>query len=72
MSRRLSSRHSEIVVLLAKHPGGLDSRELAELVYGEPGHEVSLRAELHRLREVLGEELAARPYRLRDVEVVSS
>jgi transcriptional regulator of acetoin/glycerol metabolism len=67
--RLLSARHSEIVELLAEHPDGLDSHELARLLYGEPGHEVSLRAELHRLREILGGALATRPYRLRDVEL---
>lgn len=65
--RRLSPRHGEIVVLLALHPDGLDSHELARLLYDEPGHEVSVRAELHRLRAVLGEALQRRPYRLRDV-----
>jgi transcriptional regulator of acetoin/glycerol metabolism len=68
-TRLLSTRHSEIVALLARHPDGLGSHELAELLYGEPGHEVSLRAELHRLREILGSSLATRPYRLLDVEV---
>jgi GAF domain len=67
--RPLTSRHSEIVALLAEHPAGLDARTLAEQLYGEPGHEVSLRAELHRLREILGEGLATRPYRLVDVDV---
>jgi transcriptional regulator of acetoin/glycerol metabolism len=70
-SRRLTARHSEIVVLLAEHPDGLDSHELAELVYGEPGHEVSLRAEMHRLREVLGKSLGTRPYRLKDAELMA-
>jgi hypothetical protein len=68
-TRLLSTRHSEIVALLARHPDGLGSHELAELLYGEPGHEVSLRAELHRLREILGSSLATRPYRLLDVEM---
>jgi transcriptional regulator of acetoin/glycerol metabolism len=68
-TRLLSTRHSEIVALLARHPDGLGSHELAELLYGEPGHEVSLRAELHRLREILGSSLATRPYRLLDVEL---
>jgi transcriptional regulator of acetoin/glycerol metabolism len=68
-SRRLTARHSELVALLALHPDGLDSSALATLVYGAPGHEVSLRAELHRLRAVLGPHFATRPYRLRDVEV---
>jgi hypothetical protein len=68
-SRRLTARHSEIVTLLALHRDGLDSHELAELMYGEPGHEVSARAELHRLRVILGSRLVTRPYRLEGVEI---
>jgi hypothetical protein len=34
------------------------------MLYGEAGHEVAVRAELHRLREILGAALATRPYRL--------
>jgi transcriptional regulator of acetoin/glycerol metabolism len=66
---RLSARHSEIARALAQHPDGLDAKALSELLFGEPGHEVSVRAELHRLRDVLGPSLAARPYRLTDVDV---
>jgi len=71
-TRRLTVRHTQIVRLLAANPDGMTSRELAEQLYGKPGHEVSLRAELHRLRDVLGTHLATRPYRLEDVEVVQS
>ena len=66
--RRLTARHSEIVTLLALHPAGLGSRDLARLLYGEPGHEVAVRAECHRLREILGPALATRPYRLDRLE----
>jgi hypothetical protein len=68
-TRRLTARHSEIVALLALHPDGLGARELAQLLYGERGHEVSVRAELHRLRAVLGSALDTRPYRLVDSDV---
>ncbi|MGP0050308.1 MAG: GAF domain-containing protein [Solirubrobacteraceae bacterium] len=61
---RLTARHSELAALLALHPDGLDSRALSELLYGEAGHEVAVRAELHRLRDILGPALATRPYRL--------
>jgi hypothetical protein len=61
---RLTVRHSQIAELLARHPDGLDARSLSQLLYGEAGHEVAVRAELHRLREVLGPALATRPYRL--------
>ncbi|HET9102060.1 MAG TPA: GAF domain-containing protein [Solirubrobacteraceae bacterium] len=65
--RRLTARHGELVALLVLHPEGLDARALAELLYREPGHEITVRAELHRLRALLGGALAARPYRLIDV-----
>ncbi len=66
--RRLTARHSELVALLELHPDGVDARSLAELLYGEPGHETAVRAELHRLRAILGEALRTRPYRLDGVD----
>ncbi len=60
----LSSRHSEIVALLALHPEGLNARDLAAMLFGGDGHEVTVRVELYRLREVLGPLLLTRPYRL--------
>jgi hypothetical protein len=64
-SLRLSPRHSEIVVVLAGRPDGVSGDELATLLY--PGEVTSstLRAEMVRLRALLGDEaLASRPYRL--------
>lgn len=63
---RLSRRHSEIVVLLACHPEGLTGDELMCALYeDESVTPVTLRAELARLRGVLGPgSLASRPYRL--------
>ncbi|MBQ0878099.1 GAF domain-containing protein [Streptomyces sp. RT42] len=63
---RLSRRHSEIVVLLAHHPEGLTGDELLCALYeDEAVPPVTLRAELARLRAVLGPaRLASRPYRL--------
>jgi hypothetical protein len=62
---RLSPRHSEIVLLLAAAPRGLSGDELAVLMYEENVTASTLRAELNRLRHVLGDELlASRPYRL--------
>ncbi|MEU0119527.1 GAF domain-containing protein [Streptomyces bobili] len=63
---RLSRRHSEILVLLARHPEGLTGDELLCAVYeDESVTPVTLRAELARLRGVLGPGLvASRPYRL--------
>ncbi|WP_340539257.1 GAF domain-containing protein [Nocardioides sp. GXZ039] len=62
---RLSRRHSEILLLLAAAPRGLSGDELAVLLYEDDGASSTLRAELNRLRGLLGEEvLASRPYRL--------
>ncbi|GAA3630324.1 GAF domain-containing protein [Streptomyces chitinivorans] len=62
---RLGARHSEIVLLLASHPDGLSGGRLALELYGERDvSPVTLRAELSRLRGVLGPLLASRPYRL--------
>lgn len=71
----LPPRHAEILTLLAwqghlEPGGGLGSSRLAELLFGEPGHEVSLRAEMVRLRKLLrsalapGPDLLSKPYRL--------
>jgi hypothetical protein len=64
----LSPRHSEIVALLAAHPEGLTSRDLAHELYGPGGKRVTVRAEMSRLRRVLGPVLERNPYRL-DAEI---
>jgi hypothetical protein len=62
---RLSRRHSELVLLLASASRGLSGDELAVLLYEDDVTGSTLRAELNRLRSLLGEELlASRPYRL--------
>ncbi|SHN23970.1 helix-turn-helix domain-containing protein [Streptomyces yunnanensis] len=62
---RLGRRHSEIMVLLAHHPAGLTGEQLAVLLYGEREvRPVTLRAELARLRQLVGPLLCSRPYRL--------
>ncbi|MFJ7071374.1 GAF domain-containing protein [Streptomyces sp. NPDC098781] len=63
---RLSRRHSEILVLLARHPEGLTGDELLCALYeDESVTPVTLRAELARLRRLLGPALVgSRPYRL--------
>jgi hypothetical protein len=60
----LSLRHAEILALLALHPGGLTAEQLTLHLYGETGNRISTRAEMSRLRKLLGDCLAARPYRL--------
>ncbi|MFF5445648.1 GAF domain-containing protein [Streptomyces sp. NPDC012888] len=62
---RLGRRHSEIMVLLAHHPEGLSGEELLIALYeDEAASPVTLRAELSRLRGLLGPGvLDSRPYR---------
>lgn len=63
---RLGRRHSEILLLLAAHPEGFTGERLSCELYGERDvTPVTLRAELSRLRQLLGPALESRPYRLR-------
>ncbi|MFG2123169.1 GAF domain-containing protein [Streptomyces sp. NPDC048710] len=63
---RLSRRHSEILVLLGRRPEGMTGDELLCALYADESvTPVTLRAELARLRRLLGPGLlASRPYRL--------
>ncbi|MFD9794092.1 GAF domain-containing protein [Streptomyces sp. NPDC059070] len=63
---RLSRRHSELLVLLSRHPEGLTGDQLLiDLYEDETVTPVTIRAELSRLRRLLGPDLlASRPYRL--------
>ena len=62
---RLSPRHCEIAVILAGRRDGLSGDELAVALYPDDVTSSTPRAELVRLRALLGEELlASRPYRL--------
>lgn len=65
---RLGRRHSELLVLLLSHPEGRTGDQLAVDLYGDDRlRPVTLRAEMSRLRRILGSELLARPYRLRAI-----
>lgn len=61
---RLSPRHSEILVLLAATPRGLSGDELAILLYEQDSTASTMRAEMNRLRNLLGDLLGSRPYRI--------
>ncbi|MCC9173435.1 GAF domain-containing protein [Arthrobacter sp. zg-Y179] len=77
-SVELSSRHGELLAVLALHPGGLTAEELASHAYPDGGQAGTVRAEMLRLRNLM-EAVAAgteplvprsRPYRLaRPLEV---
>lgn len=64
VTHQLGARHSELLVLLLAHPAGLTAAALAEEIYGSEGKAVTVRAELARLRRMLGYRLAANPYRI--------
>ena len=59
----LSERHHQILALLAAHPAGLDVRGMLARLEGATT-EVTVRAELSRLRRRLGGLIESRPYRL--------
>lgn len=63
--RSLTLRHAEILVLLGAHPAGLSAAQLAVLLHEGELSEVTVRAEVSRLRRVVGDLVAGpRPYRL--------
>jgi hypothetical protein len=61
----LTGRHADILVLLSRHPEGLSADHLAILLDDKDLDVVTVRAEMSRLRKVIGPELLeSRPYRL--------
>jgi hypothetical protein len=60
----LSRRHSELMALLALRPEGMTAEEVAIATHGDFGKPVTARAELSRLRRIVGPHLLAEPYRL--------
>jgi len=61
----LTGRHADILVLLSRHPEGLSADHLAILLDEKDLDVVTVRAEMSRLRKVVGAEfIASRPYRL--------
>lgn len=65
----LSPRHGEIMLALLLHRQGRSAAELADDLFGDPSRTVTVRAEMSRLRKVLGTVLSHRPYRVaHDVE----
>jgi hypothetical protein len=61
----LTRRHSEILVLMAEAGArGLSAADLSRALFGDPDHVVTVRAEVSRMRRVLGALVAANPYRL--------
>ena len=67
----LSTRHSELLLLLAFHPRGVSAERLAVMMHEHDIASVTIRSEMTRLRRVLGADaLLSKPYRLAiDIEV---
>lgn len=64
-STRLSLRHGELLLLLALHPDGLTAEQLSVHLHQHDVPLVTIRAEMSRLRRILGGAfLASRPYRV--------
>jgi hypothetical protein len=62
---RLSPRHSEILTVLVDHPTGMTAEQLEIEVYPADMRSSTMRAEMARLRGLLGPDvLRSRPYRL--------
>lgn len=64
-------RHAEILLSLFRHRVGRSAAELAEDLFADATRVVTVRAEMSRLRRVLGPLLRPRPYRIDDVVTTS-
>lgn len=62
----LTLRQGEVVALLAIHRDGLTAEQLTLHLYGDRGNPVTTRALVSRLRDVVGDVVTTRPYRLDD------
>ncbi|MGV0809703.1 GAF domain-containing protein [Mycolicibacterium setense] len=68
--RSISSRHAEILLVLATNRHGRSAPELAEDLYGDRSRVVTVRAEMSRLRKQFVGLVAGKPYRFGDSVVV--
>jgi hypothetical protein len=61
----LTLRRAEVLALLLLHPSGLSAEQLMLQLYGDEGNPTTVRAEMHRLRNLLGAGvLDTKPYRI--------
>lgn len=61
----LTLRRAEVLALLLLHPAGLTAEQLMLQLYGDEGNPATVRAEMHRLRSLLGQGvLDTKPYRI--------
>jgi hypothetical protein len=63
--RERGPRSLELLAVLAMHPEGMTTEQLALALYGERGKAVTIRAQVHRVRTYLGaRSVDTHPYRL--------
>jgi hypothetical protein len=61
----LTLRRAEVLALLLLHPSGLTAEQLMLQLYGDDGNPTTVRAEMYRLRNLLGAGiLDTKPYRI--------
>jgi hypothetical protein len=60
----LTRRHGELLALLLLRPEGWTAEQLSIELLGDFGKPVTIRAEISRLRRLIGSRLTAQPYRL--------
>jgi hypothetical protein len=71
-STPLSPRHETLLrALHGAGPAGLTAAELSRRLYGDDEHQVTVRAEVSRLRRVAGALVATSPYRVADGVVLA-
>ncbi|GAA3541995.1 GAF domain-containing protein [Nocardioides daeguensis] len=63
----LTPRHAELLAAIAAAgPGGVSAGQLSRALYGDAERQVTVRAEISRMRRALGALLATNPYRIGD------
>ncbi|QRP45624.1 helix-turn-helix domain-containing protein [Amycolatopsis sp. FDAARGOS 1241] len=70
-THRVSPRHAQLLTALAAHRTGCSASQLAAVLFGDATRTVTVRAEVSRLRRIVGGIVVGRPYRFADnLEVV--
>jgi DNA-binding response OmpR family regulator len=63
----LTPRHAQVLAQLAAvGPEGLSAAQLSASLFGDGEHAVTVRAEISRLRRVVGAIISTSPYRIAD------
>ncbi|QYN26083.1 helix-turn-helix domain-containing protein [Amycolatopsis sp. DSM 110486] len=70
-THRVSPRHAQLLYALAAHRNGCSASQLSSELFGDATRTVTVRAEVSRLRRIVGGIIVGRPYRFADnLEVV--